>query len=127
MYLDVLRQVAFDVKTILENVALKFRNGTSVRLRRKHNLTQLTRPNYPNNCHHIDLQFNLIGLNEIRFILHKTNQKHDIEIRMEDKLQSLSRNYKYNKFATSIFKVDKMKNNHFRYIPTVYIILYLDI
>ena len=109
-----LRQVSFDVKTVLENVALKFRNGTSVRLRRKHNLTKLTRPNYPNNCHHIDLQFNLIGLNEIRFILHKTNQKHDIEIRMEDKLQSLSRNYKYNKFTTSRLKVDKMKNNHFR-------------
>ena len=113
-----LKEVSFDVKTVLETVALKFTNGTSVRLhnlRRKHNLTKLTRTNYPNNCHHIDLQSNLIGLNEIRFILHNTNQKHDIEIRMEDKLQSLSRDYKYNKFATSRFKVDKLKNNHFRY------------
>ena len=110
-----LKQVSFDVKTVLETVALKFRNGTSVRLhKRKQNLTKLTRPNYPNNCHHIDLQFDLIGLYEIRFILHKDNQKHDIEIRMEDKLQSLSRDYKYNKFATSRFKVDKLKNNHFR-------------
>ena len=117
LHLDVLRQVSFDVKTVLDAVALKFRNGTSVRLhnlQRKHNLIKLTRPNYPNNCHHIDLQFNLIGLNEIRFILHKTDQKHDIEIRMEDKLKSLSRNYKYNKFTTSRLKVDKMKNNHFR-------------
>ena len=86
-------------KKIVKSVRLYFHNKSRVNIGRNH--VKLIRLNHPNNCLTLDLleipYLNLKGVNQIVFLFRR-NAKYKLEVQMEDRLFSLSRSFKYNKF-----------------------------
>ena len=107
--LDIQKKISNPVKEVFKKIWLKFhgRNGLSL------NITdfKLIRPNHPTNCLTLDLikipELNLEYLSQIQFSFLKM-PKYQVEVKMEDRLYSLSRQYKYNKFGNSGPKMDLM-------------------
>ena len=116
--LDIQKKISNPVKEVFRKTWLKFhgRNGSFL------NITdvKLIRPNHPTNCLTLDLikipDLNLKYLSQIQFSFLNMPQ-YQVEVKMEDRLYSLSRAYKYNKFGNSGPKMDLMNlsENMFRY------------
>ena len=127
LFLDIRRRAVVYIKKIFKNINLKFSNGTNKKYSWKERpLAKLLQLNHPNNCHDIDilrLTKNLTGFHQIQINLRK-DPRYKIEIIMEDKKQSLSRTYKYNKFGNSgprIF-LNNLTKNHYKYILKIKVI-----
>ena len=59
-------------------------------------------PNYPNNCHEVDIGLltkNLSGFHQIQFNF-RPDPRVQVEVMIEDRKQSLTRSYKYNKYGS---------------------------
>ena len=106
------------VKDILRRIWLKFHERKGLNLPIEN--IELIRSNHPTNCLTLDLVQipNLIlkDLSQIQFSFRK-KPKYKIEIQLEDRLQSLTRSFKYNKFRNSGPKMDlqNLSKNTFRY------------
>ena len=106
------------MKDILQRIRLKFpkRKGLNLNIEN----VRLTQTNHPTNCLTLDLvqipTLNLKDLSQIQFSFRK-KPKYQIEIQLEDRLQSLTRSFKYNKFRNSGPKMDlqNLSKNTFRY------------
>ena len=81
-------------------------------------LAKLLQLNHPNNCYDIDiyrLTKNLTGFNQIQINLRK-DLRYKVEIILEDRKQSLSRSYKYNKFGNigPRIIIGNLTKNHYK-------------
>ena len=101
-----------------KSIRLKFRNKTRIYLKRKH--IKLIRLNHPSNCLTLDLvkipNLNLKGINQIHIRFRKSS-KYKEEVQMEDRLYSLSRAFKYNRFEIVGPKMElkNLSKNTYRY------------
>ena len=98
-----------DINSKIYSIRLKYR-GTKREQVKKY--IKLIRPNHPANCWTLDLvkipNLNLTELTQIHFYF-KNNSKLDVEIKIEDRLLSVSRDFKYNKFGNSGPKINLPK------------------
>ena len=92
----------------------------AIDIKRKH--VKLIRLNHPNNCLSLDLleipYLNLKGVNQIVFRFRR-NAKYKLEVQMEDRLFSLSRPFKYNKFEMKMIgprmELNNLSKDTYRY------------
>ena len=120
-FLDIRKRAVVDIKKIFKYINLKFLNGSNKKYywQKRKPLARLIQLNHPNNCHDIDvfrLTKNFTGFHQIQINFRK-DPRYKIEIIMEDKKQSLSRTYKYNKFGNFGPRVflDNLTKNHYKY------------
>ena len=97
------KKLFVNVEDIVKNVKLIYKGGFSTV---KHaRFSKLSRINYPNNCVDIDIttmkvknkKVSLIGISQIEFEFREF-KNYSIEIKVEDKKKSLSRDFQFNKF-----------------------------
>ena len=103
------------VKDMIDNLRLKFHKKSGIYLNISY--LELIRPNHPSNCLTLDLSnLSLKDLIQIQFNF-KQNSKYQLEVQLEDRLYSLSRSFKYNKFGNSGPKMELMNlsRSMFRY------------
>ena len=90
------------VKDVIKYVRLKFFKKPDRFLNPSY--IKLIHPNHPSNCLTLDLvkssNLSLKDLNQIHFNF-KQKPKYQLEVQLEDRLYSLSRSFKYNKFGNS--------------------------
>ena len=98
------------VKNIIKGVTLKFHKKSRKYLNPSY--IKLIHPNHPSNCLTLDLvkipNLSLKDLIQIQFNF-KHASKYQLEVQLEDRLYSLSRSFKYNKFGNSGPKME-LKN-----------------
>ena len=105
------------VADVLNYIKLKFHNET-IYLKLSH--VKLLRPNHPTNCLTLDLfdtyTHSLRGLYQIQFHF-KASSKYQIEVQLEDRLYSLSRAFKFNKFGKlgPRMELDNLNKSSYRY------------
>ena len=80
------------------------KSGKGIRLRYNQRFAQLKGLNYPSNCLTIDvkniaMEYNVSGVDQIQFNFFQSNSS--VEIILEDKMHSVSRTLKTNKFGNS--------------------------
>ena len=122
LFLDIRRRAVVYIKNILKSINLQFlnkRKSKKFEWKKRRPLAKLPQLNHPNNCHDIDIyRFtkNLTGFYKIQINFRK-DPRYKVEIVMEDRKQSLSRTYKYNKFGISGSRVflNNLTENHYKY------------
>ena len=104
---DTFDRVTNDYQEVFYSVHLRYRSKTSIEKKYHQNpgMLFLKRPNYPNNCYTLDLSAvsgDLTDLSEVAFTFIKPENKSvGVDIIMEDKMTSTSRNYLYNQFSNT--------------------------
>ena len=117
VFSDIQKRTQLPVKDVNDFIKLKFQNE-SMNLTLSH--LELIRPNHPTNCLTLDLlktyTHSLRGLYQIQFHF-KSSSKYQIEVQIEDRLNSLSRAFKYNKFGRSgpRMELDNLNKSSYRY------------
>ena len=107
-------------KDMIDYIRLKYHNK-SILLDLKH--VKLIRPNHPTNCLTLDLfktyDGGFSGLHQIHFAFRKNARyaKYQVEVQLEDRLFSISRAFKYNKFGNlgPIMELDNLSRSLYRY------------
>ena len=119
---DIRDQISIDLKDILYYINLKFLNRPSKAYYWGNNrmLAHAKMPNYPNNCHEVDighLTKNLSGFHQIQFNFRPDPRVH-VEVMIEDRQQSLTRSYKYNKYGSvgSRMTIMNLTRNTYRFV-----------
>ena len=104
-----------NIKEILYYINLKFTTRPSEQYYwNEAILAHLKMPNYPNNCHDVDISLlssNLSGFHQVQFNF-RPDPRLQVEIKMEDKLRSLTRSYKFNKYGSTGSRLQIMNLTH---------------
>ena len=106
------------VKDVIRKIYLNFHKKAGFNLNMTH--VKLVRPSHPTNCLTLDLtqirDLDLTDISQIKFSF-KNIPKYQVEVKMEDRLYSVSRAYKYNKFRNLGSRMDlpKSSKNMIRY------------
>ena len=95
------RRISLSIKDVLYKIRLKFREKKGLNLNKSY--LQLIRTNHPANCLTLDLaqipDLNLTDLSQIQFSFR--NRPIQVLVQIEDRLKSLPRAFKHNKFGNS--------------------------
>ena len=114
-FLDIQRNISMNIKEILYYINLKFTTRPSEQYYwNEAILAHLKMPNYPNNCHDVDISLltsNLSGFHQVQFNF-RPDPRLQVEIKMEDKLRSLTRSYKFNKYGSTGSRLQIMNLTH---------------
>ena len=118
---DIWDRVFHNTHRVFKDINLKYDGRRSKRIKyKKVKFAKLLRPNHPNNCFTVDiaqLDSRLLqrGFNQIQFNFFDDAEL-DVELKMEDRAQSVLRSFKYNKFRNSgqVMRLD-LTENLYRY------------
>ena len=118
--LEIRKRAVVYIKKLFNYINLKYFDGSNKKYywKKGRPLAKLLQLNHPNNCYDIDiyrLKKNLTGFNQIQ-INFKKDPRYKVEIILEDRKQSLSRSYKYNKFGNigPRILIENLTKNHYK-------------
>ena len=118
LFTEIQKEIAFDIKDILYYINLKFKDRVSEKYYWTNaTLARLKRPNYPNNCHDVDIGLltkDMSSFSQVQFNF-RPDPRVQVEIVMVDRQQSLSRSYKYNKYGSSGARIIILNLTHNSY------------
>ena len=123
LFSDIQKRISMNVKDAILDVLLYYQTKPVTILDKKY--IKIYRPNHPTNCLHLDLvkikTLELKGLRQIKFDF-KNLSEFQVEIQLEDRQQSLSRAFKYNKFKNSGSRMNlkNLTKNKFNYYAVAF-------